>query len=174
MKTKFYWLNPKLEVRKTNKYEKGGKGTFANEKIKKGEIALVIGGYIMTINEEANLPYPENDYGIQISENLVLSTKNIQDAGGINFINHSCNPNIGFNGQIFLLAMRDIEKDEEIVFDYGMALFGSKGIYSYKMKCACGSRECRGIITDNDWKIPKLQKKYKNYFQPYIQDKIKR
>lgn len=35
-KLKLYWLNPKLEVRETDKYEKCGKGTFAKKNIKKG------------------------------------------------------------------------------------------------------------------------------------------
>jgi hypothetical protein len=36
----------------------------------------------------------------------------------------------------------------------------------------CGSPNCRGLITEEDWKIPELQKKYDGYFSWYLQEKI--
>lgn len=173
MKSKFLWLNPKLEFRKTDKYEKGGRGTFTKKNIKKGECVLIAGGYIMTLDEEAKLPYPLNDYGMQISENLVLCIKNKGETNGLNFFNHSCDPNVGIAGQIYFVAMRDIKTNEEIVFDYAMVLYHSVGSKPYKMKCLCDSKNCRGIITDNDWKIKELQKRYKNHFQYYLLEKMK-
>ena len=170
---KFYWLNPKLEVRKTNKYEKNGKGTFTKKDIKKGENVLVAGGYIMTLEEESKLPPPLNDYGMQIGENLVLCINKKGDTNGLNFFNHSCDPNIGIAGQIYFVAMRDIKAGEEVVFDYAMVLYHVEGSNPYKVKCLCGSKNCRGFITDNDWKIKELQKKYKNYFQYYLLEKIR-
>ncbi|MBK9208591.1 MAG: SET domain-containing protein-lysine N-methyltransferase [Anaerolineales bacterium] len=35
--------------------------------------------------------------------------------------NHSCNPNLGFFGQIGLVALRDIKTGEELMFDYAMS-----------------------------------------------------
>lgn len=66
--------------------------------------------------------------------------------------------------------MRDIKAGEEITFDYVMCVTENKPFW--KMKCLCGSKNCRGIIKDSDWKIKELQKKYKGYFQPYIEEKI--
>lgn len=40
------------------------------------------------------------------------------------------------------------------------------------MKCSCQSKHCRGLIKGDDWKIPKLQERYKGHFLPYIQRKI--
>lgn len=171
MKPKLYWLNQKLEVRKS---KIGGKGTFSKENIKKGERLLILGGYISKISDEKKLPEEFNDNGAQITENLVLGALNQSELGGINYFNHSCEPNAGFKGQIFLVAMKDIEKGKEIVFDYAMTLFDSKGIEPYNMKCLCGTKECRGFVTGNDWKIPKLQKKYSDYFQYYLSEKIKK
>ncbi len=170
MKPKFYWLNPKLIVKKINNR---GKGTFAKKNISKGERLLAFGGYVMSLRDEAKLPKSFNDNGAQITEDHSLCVMQRKDLGGINFFNHSCNPNAGFKGQIFLVAMRKINKGEEIVFDYAMTLYHSKKSKPYSMKCWCGSKECRGIITDNDWKIKKLQKKYKDYFQYYLLEKIK-
>ena len=36
------------------------------------------------------------------------------------FVNHSCAPNMGFNGQVVLVAMRDVEPGEELTFDWAM------------------------------------------------------
>ena len=169
MKYKFYWLNPKLKVRKTSKY---GFGTFAREDISQGTLLLVIGGYVMGLDEEEKLPGSLSDNGIQVTENLSLCASKKSELGGINFFNHSCEPNAGIRGQIFLEAMRKIKKGEEVTFDYAMTLSQSKKAKPYKMKCLCGKKNCRNIITDSDWKDKKLQKKYKGYFQYFIQEKI--
>ena len=83
------------------------------------------------------------------------------------FLNHSCEPNVGILGQIVFVAMRDIDRDEELTIDY--AMFGAD---KEPMQCNCSASDCRGLITDSDWKITKLQKKYKGYFSSYIQLKI--
>ncbi|GIT46042.1 MAG: hypothetical protein Ct9H300mP12_06270 [Acidimicrobiales bacterium] len=36
-------------------------------------------------------------------------------------INHSCDANVGFRGQVLYVAMRDIAIDEELCHDYAMA-----------------------------------------------------
>lgn len=162
----FDWTNLKLKVRKTMNY---GKGVFAGENIKRGEVLSIAGGYVMTTKEELKLPEEIRDSGLQIAKNFVLSGPGIETSS---YFNHSCNPNAGFRGQIFLEAMRDIKKGEEITFDYAMCLYRAKGEKPYKFKCLCGSPNCRGYVTDSDWKIPELQKNYKGYFQYFLQDEI--
>lgn len=167
---KFFWLNPNLEVR-----EGGiGKGTFAKKKVKKGDLLLVLSGYVMNLKEEQNLPGTLSDNGIQVSENFSIGVTSKKELGGINYFNHSCEPNAGIKGQIFLVAMKDIEQDTEVTFDYAMTLSRAKGVKSYKMKCSCGAKKCRGFITDTDWTNQSLQRKYKGFFQFYIQEKIDR
>jgi hypothetical protein len=70
--------------------------------------------------------------------------------------------------------MRRIKKREEITFDYAMAHYHIKGTKPWIMKCECGKDSCRKIITENDWKIVNLQKKYKGYFVPFIEEEIKK
>ena len=48
-------------------------------------------------------------------------------------LNHSCEPNVGFGGNIVLVAMSDIEAGEELSTDY--ALFDD---YEGSMDCNCG------------------------------------
>jgi hypothetical protein len=82
-------------------------------------------------------------------------------------LNHSCEPNLGIQGQIVYVALRDIKRGEELTFDYAM-----NGDEPYEMKCRCGKKSCRGTITGFDWKNPELQKKYDGYFSWFIQRRI--
>lgn len=163
----FSWMNPKLEVRDTGRT---GRGVFAKENIRKNEVLSIHGGYIITRAEEDALSEKYSDQGTQISEEFVISSKDIDEDDG--YFNHSCNPNAGYKGQIFLAAMRKIRGGEEVTLDYGMVLYQSKYAKRYKIECLCSSRNCRKIITDNDWKMPELQKRYDGYFQWYLQEKI--
>ena len=165
----FSWTSSKIEVKDTKKY---GKGVFAIKKIKKEEIIAIFGGYIKTIKEWEKLPKNFRDNGIQIKEDFVLVAPIKSDLEDASYFNHSCNPNTGFNGQIILVSIKDIRNEEQITFDYAMALHRPRKGDSYKFKCLCGARNCRKFITDNDWKIKRLQKKYKGYFQFYLQNKI--
>lgn len=167
---KYSWHNSKLVSKKIGEI---GDGVFAEKGIKKGEILAVFGGYIISLSDEKKFPAKYRDSGIQISENLVMSSldrKEITDC-----FNHSCEPNSGIKGQIFLVAMRNIKTEEQVTFDYAMCLSNNKKEkFFYKTKCLCGSKKCRVFITGDDWKIPELQKKYSGYFQWYLQEKIDR
>ena len=83
-------------------------------------------------------------------------------------MNHSCDPNIWLDDALTFTAMRDIKPGEELCYDYAMT---DKGQYR-PMTCHCGSQICRGVIKHNDWKIKKLQERYKNHFSPYINELI--
>jgi hypothetical protein len=85
-------------------------------------------------------------------------------------LNHSCSPTCGFGGEIIVIAMKDLNIGEEITIDYAMCVTSDK---IKNMKCFCESKNCRKKITANDWKNIDLQKKYKGYFEPYIDKKIK-
>ena len=68
--------------------------------------------------------------------------------------------------------MRDIAKGEEVTIDYAMVLHKASKGPTYRLECLCGAGACRGVITENDWKNPALQKKYRGYFQPYLEAEI--
>ena len=166
MQKEFSWHLPDLEVRETNK----GLGLFTNKVIYKGDIVIIFGGYVMTLEEERNLPEAIQDYAHQIHENFVLGVRSESDIQMVDHVNHSCDPNCGFDGQIFLVAMREVSIGEEITFDYAMVLRGTKeNKLTYSVTCECGESNCRGKITENDWSIPELQVKYDGFFQPHIQ-----
>ena len=176
MKSKhpYSWMSQKLEIRKTGKY---GTGVFAREDIKKDEMLFVMGGYILTIEDDNELKGEVVDKGIEISDYFMISPRKPTDLDLMpqHYVNHSCDPNTGFKGQIFMVAMKKIKGGTEVTYDYAMCMYPNEHSNTYfKMKCLCSSKKCRGYITEDDWKLPKLQKRYNGYFQWFIQDKLNR
>jgi uncharacterized protein len=167
-----YWTSQKLEARPARQYGKHHAGIFARRKIRRDELVYVSCGYVMTLGEEQKLPKKLRDVGMQIADDLVLTVTRKADDDGV--FNHSCEPNVGIRGQIFFVAMRDIRKGEELVFDYAMVLHHGNGAKPYRLGCKCGGPSCRGVITDNDWQRPDLQEKYRGYFQYFLQEKTDR
>lgn len=71
-------------------------------------------------------------------------------------INHSCDPNCEayiVKGEIWIASIRDIEKDEEISFNYGFDLENYED-----HPCLCGSGNCIGYIAGTDY-WPELRRK---------------
>ena len=77
-------------------------------------------------------------------------------------INHSCDPNCEVDiirGKIWIIALRDIKKGEELSYNYGYAYDGDD-----EHKCLCRTASCIGYILDeDDW--PKFLKTTKKSFQ---------
>ena len=59
------------------------------------------------------------------------------------FINHSCDPNVGFaEGTLKLFAIRDIGPGDELFWDYRTSINEA----GWEVPCACGTALCRGRI----------------------------
>jgi hypothetical protein len=136
-----------------------------------------MGGYILTIADENKLTGIVADKPIELSDRFSIGPRRPGDLPRMpqHYVNHSCEPNAGFNGQIFLVAMHNIEQGEEIVYDYAMVMHPNDESSSYfAMPCQCGRTWCRGVITEDDWKRPDLQARYDGYFSWWLQKKIDR
>lgn len=62
---------------------------------------------------------------------------------GAEIINHSCAPNLIsriMRGHILYMSLREIQRGEELTVDYNFSMNTGKSL------CACGSKNCRGII----------------------------
>jgi SET domain-containing protein len=157
------YLNPKCEARP---HPEGGCGVFALENIYKDELVSLWGGRMIRKDElDPSMPRFTQRV-LQVDEDLYVLTAEEPEPNDC--FNHSCDPNLGFFGQIGLVAMRDIDAGGELVFDYAMS---DGGPYD-EFECYCGSSSCRRKITGNDWKLPELWEKYQGHFSPYLARRI--
>ena len=157
------YLFPKIEIHHENTIE--GRGMYAREKIRKGELVALWGGDVVDRAHFEQLGEHQKRQSAQIEEDFYLVSSK---PGPGDFINHSCDPNAGLDGQIAIRAMRDIEPGEEVTIDYAMC----DGDPRDSFECLCGSSSCRHIVTGNDWMLPELQRRYFGYFSPYLQRRI--
>lgn len=128
--------NPNVEIRDS----KFGKGLFAKERINKDEVIAVFDGEIIENQNASDLDKDFADHAVQIGPHLW------QDSIGLGrYINHSCDPNVGWGESGTLIAMVPIEKDQELTLDYEMSERSD-----WRMDCLCGSPHCRKIIGSFD------------------------
>jgi len=142
-----------------------GRGLIAVAPIPAGELIAIKGGHIISSAALASLPEKLRNSEIQIADGFHLAAVEEAEYEPVMlFLNHSCEPNVGFAGNTVLVAMRDIGPGEELTTDY--ALFDDN---DETMQCRCGTLSCRGMISGRDWQRPDLQRKYGSYFSPYLQ-----
>jgi hypothetical protein len=154
---------PKLmyEIR-PSKFFPGEVATFAVRNIKKGDI-------IDNINSPEEVVFlHERDFKkldpitrkritrfcIIDEDNEYCIPADLNNMGSSWYFNHSCDSNVAYDKKGNFVAIRNIKKDEELSLDYGRMYTNP----NFKMKCACKSPNCRGIITGNDWLDPEFKK----------------
>ncbi|MDO8443609.1 MAG: SET domain-containing protein-lysine N-methyltransferase, partial [Candidatus Azambacteria bacterium] len=148
--------------RDTGKY---GLGVFAIENIKKGEIvADSSDGTIYEAGKCSKLSKEVEDHAMQFEEGKWIDAK---ENG--RYINHSCEPNCGIKDKFKIVAMRDINKGEEINIDYEMTEDSD-----WKMECNCGSSICRGIIGAHKNMPKSVRQKYGKYISDWLIEKYKK
>lgn len=131
----------KFEIRGTNKY---GNGVYALEKIKEGELIMLLDGEFINekdCDERIEKGLLRNDDPLQIEDDkyLILDEKSIA-------FNHSCDPNAGLKDRSTLFALRDIEIDEEITYDYSTTVGPLNFSFTTMKNCLCGSKKCRSEL----------------------------
>lgn len=130
-----------------------GRGVFATRRIKEGTRLIEYRGEIVS-DEEADRRYPFHDNERHHTFLFRLDSGDAIDAGPsrsiAKYINHSCDPNceaVEEDDRIFIDAIRDIARGEELVYDYNYVLdephtAANKRLYP----CNCGAQNCRGTI----------------------------
>jgi uncharacterized protein len=131
-----------------------GRGVFATRKIPKGTEIIEYKGEIIS-DKEADRRYPWNDEERHHTFLFQLDDGSIIDAGprgnAAKYINHSCDPNCEAvedeDGRVFIYALRDIRKGEELSYDYHFILEEPHNAANKKLyPCYCGTAKCRGTI----------------------------
>ncbi len=116
-----------------------GKGVFAGIDLMKGDLVDYLNGSLIKIRkDEVNKVFPsssENWIGIDINKWIDPKLPFVA-------INHSCNPNVGIQGRKSFRVIKDVKKDEELVFDYSI----SEVDLQWEMKCNCNNSNCRKEI----------------------------
>ena len=129
------------------------KGVFAKKDIPKGTRVIEYVGEKITKAEaqkraEKQLEKSKNhtaDGGVYIFElNKKYDIDGKVSWNPAQFINHSCNPNAEAEierGHIWIIAIKDIKKGDEISYNYGYDFDEYKD-----HPCKCGSKNCVGYI----------------------------
>jgi hypothetical protein len=161
------YITPKAIVKQSSIH---GRGLFAKEPIAKGEIVCIKGGHIFNRETRREAQKKLGPAEIQIGDDLFIGPLTEEEReGSMIFSNHSCDPNIGVQGQIVFVALRDIQAGEELTHDWA-----TTDDDDYEMACNCGAPNCRKIITGQDWRRKDLQEKYGNFMSWYLLQKIAR
>ena len=160
------YASPKLEVRHVIGK---GRSVFCVEPIVPGEFLALFGGATLGLNQALALPADQRSQCIQVEDEFVFWSAQYT-LSTADWINHSCDPNAGMCGQITVVALKHIKPDDEVCYDYAMC----DGSPVDEFACCCGSEICRGVVSGNDWKLPSLQARYRGFFSPYLERRIRR
>ena len=152
--------NPWLVLR-TSKIH--GRGVYARTDIPKDTRLIEYTGERIN-NAEADRRYDDEGMSRHHTFLFILNQRSCIDAavgGNISrFINHSCAPNCvaWIEGQhIWIDALRDIKKGEELAYDYEYDFLPEYTVENLEFYgCRCGSRKCRGTIVD----VPKSKQHF--------------
>jgi uncharacterized protein len=139
-----------FEVRRS---EIQGRGVFAIRKIPAGTRIVEYRGEVID-EDEADRRYPWSDDELHHTFLFRLDDGPVIDAGrrgnAAKYINHSCDPNceaVEEDGRIFIYALRDIRRGEELAYDYHFVLEEPHNAANKKLyPCFCGAKNCRGTI----------------------------
>ncbi|MCC5807034.1 MAG: SET domain-containing protein-lysine N-methyltransferase [Opitutales bacterium] len=146
-------VNAFLEIRNSRIH---GQGLFARRLIRKGARLIEYVGELVTKKESnrRGLALHEESQRTGGASVYIFELTDTHDLDGdkpynhARLANHSCDPNCEFineDDRLFMYALREIEKGEEITFDYGYDI-----AHFLDHPCRCGSANCAGYIVRTD------------------------
>jgi len=83
------------------------------------------------------------------------------------YMNHSCEPNSWFTGDLRLEACRDIKAGEEVTYDYETS--ESVSLQSDPMICNCHAALCRSLLDGRAFQTPAFQNRYRKHMLNYLE-----
>ena len=148
------------KIKKSN-IDRNGRGLYAAKNIKNGTKIINYVGKIITKKQTEKSNKFDNKkpiYLFNLNHKYDLDGKVSWNTARL--INHSCSNNCDYEGKglkLWVTAIKDIKKGEELTCDYG---FGYDEDYK-QFPCKCGSRNCVGYIVreGSRWRINRKLKK---------------
>jgi SET domain-containing protein len=119
-----------------------GRGLFARADVPAGTDFVEYDGPRLPRKEGIRLAEGGNDYMFRLDRRTDIDGSVAWNLG--RHANHGCSPNaksVKVDGRIWLRALRDIRRGEEITYDYGYELKRDTEI-----PCRCGQEGCTGKI----------------------------
>ncbi|MGZ8288913.1 MAG: SET domain-containing protein [Telluria sp.] len=130
-----------------------GNGVFARRKIREGEVIDEYKGERIDW-DEANLRAEQSGAPVNHTFYFSLADGRVIDGGShgnnARFINHACEPNCEAqedDGKVFIHALRDIERGEELNYNYAL-VYEERHTAAVKRQfaCNCGAPGCTGTM----------------------------
>jgi SET domain-containing protein len=152
----------KLYIRKNSKIH--ASGLFAKADISAGTRIIEYRGLKITKAQSdkiADVHIEANKRAKTVGSVYIFTLNQKYDINGkvtwnlAKYINHSCDPNCEtdiIKGKIWISAIKDIKKGEELSYDYGYDMFCFED-----HPCRCGSQNCIGYIVRSNlrWRVKK-------------------
>jgi SET domain-containing protein len=164
------WIRPDVEIRVS---AIAGQGLFALTELRAGELVGRLGGVVVDEEElrrrltlratDPAAPYLDA-VSLDGNSHLILPRET-----PVRFGNHSCNPNLWWDRGLRLVARCDVEAGKELTNDYAT----STALPDFRMSCRCGSSNCRGVITGEDWKLETLREAYGEHWTPALLERLR-
>jgi hypothetical protein len=131
-----------------------GRGVYAKRKIAKGERIIEYKGERISWREADRRPPsdpkdPNHTFFFALDDGKRVIDAKVR-GNAARWINHSCDPNCETEeeeGRVFIQALRDIRRGEELFYDYGL-ITDERITPTLKLdyRCLCGAKDCRGTM----------------------------
>jgi uncharacterized protein len=134
-----------------------GRGVYALRAIREGERIIEYRGERITWRQADRRPPsdpddPHHTFFFSLDDGRHVIDANV-GGNSARWINHSCEPNCeteeSEDGRVYIQAMRDIRRGEELSYDYRLIVDGRvTPTLKRQYQCRCGSTQCRGTMLD--------------------------
>jgi len=161
------WFATGLHVRESCVH---GVGLFSHYDIPAASVIIKVGGRFFGKKERYSDRVVKSTT-MFVSDSIFIATPTGEAKDISDYINHSCDPNIGLKDAITVVTIRDILAGDELCIDYSFL----EGDICWQMKaeCACGARSCRKFVTGEDWKRISVYSALFPFYSPFIKRKIR-
>jgi SET domain-containing protein len=145
---------PDRDFIRVGKSQIDGTGVFAKRTIPRGTRIIEYTGEHVPIHQLFRVVgdnQPPRTYTFAL--NATTAIDGMRGGNASRFFNHSCAPNCEayiFDEHVYIYAMRDVRRGEELTFDYRLAPSSGSAVMASddpaEHHCRCGAPSCRGTL----------------------------